>query len=81
MVALPGVLKDLFAECLVYHFLVSVIASRFSPRHSIFVLESVVGPETVVEGEWFLLLRRGVHDGGGGSILYAHTVRLKVRSG
>ncbi len=70
MVALPRVLQNLFAQVLVDHVLVRIdaIGAR-GARHSIDVNEVIVGPETVIEREGFLLPRGRVSDDSGGAIL------------
>lgn len=53
MIALPGIVEDLLPQRLIHLLLISIIASWLCAivAIAIFVLEAVVGPETVIEGK------------------------------
>ena len=56
MVAFPRVIENLLTKCLVHFLLISVVAfSTLLFHEAIYLLKPIVRPETVVEGECFVL--------------------------
>ena len=56
MIAFPRIVKHLPTECFIYLLLICINAlSTLLLHDAIFLLKSVVGPETIVKSECFVL--------------------------